>query len=174
MGAVITKQPNGKYARFSSVVDTYTHYNMTKAELKKLMTDSYGKNDYDVKDFEGFLAGRHSYRPEDFYTTVAEMSLSNEDLISARTKLREMGFHGAENWWPAVSWDDDRKEQAKWLMKELSKYMYHFGFQLSIKDNTICLKDTLFDEPDEGFGEIPFVFDNDNCNENFYGEDENM
>lgn len=28
MGAFICKQPNGKYCRFSTVVDTITHYNM--------------------------------------------------------------------------------------------------------------------------------------------------
>lgn len=29
MGAFIAKQPNGLYCRFSTVVDTITHYNMT-------------------------------------------------------------------------------------------------------------------------------------------------
>ena len=32
MGAFICKQPNGKYCRFSTVVDTITHYNMTEDE----------------------------------------------------------------------------------------------------------------------------------------------
>ena len=32
MGAFICKQPNGKYCRFSTVVDTLTHYNMTEDE----------------------------------------------------------------------------------------------------------------------------------------------
>lgn len=30
MGAFIAKQPNGKYCRFSTVVDTVTHINMTE------------------------------------------------------------------------------------------------------------------------------------------------
>ena len=29
MGAFISKQPNGLYCRFSTIVDTITHYNMT-------------------------------------------------------------------------------------------------------------------------------------------------
>lgn len=32
MGAFISKQPNGLYCRFSSVVDCLTHYNMTAEE----------------------------------------------------------------------------------------------------------------------------------------------
>ena len=32
MGAFICKQPNGKYCRFSTVVDTLTHINMTEDE----------------------------------------------------------------------------------------------------------------------------------------------
>ena len=30
MGAFICKQPNGKYCRFSTVVDSITDYNMTE------------------------------------------------------------------------------------------------------------------------------------------------
>jgi hypothetical protein len=32
MGDVIAKQPNGKYARFSTIVDNFTHINMTADE----------------------------------------------------------------------------------------------------------------------------------------------
>lgn len=32
MGSFICKQPNGKYCRFSTVVDTLTHINMTEDE----------------------------------------------------------------------------------------------------------------------------------------------
>ena len=33
MGAYFAKQPNGLFCRFSSVVDTITHYNMTREEV---------------------------------------------------------------------------------------------------------------------------------------------
>ncbi len=36
MGAFISKQPNGKYCRFSTVVDTITNYNMTEKEYIEL------------------------------------------------------------------------------------------------------------------------------------------
>ena len=33
MGAFICKQPNGKYCRFSTIVDCITHYNMTEEDF---------------------------------------------------------------------------------------------------------------------------------------------
>lgn len=171
MGAIITKQPNGKYARFSTVVDTFTHSDMTKEELHQLMEECHGKNDYDVMFFEDFLAGKHSYKPQDFYKVIQDMSLSNETLESAREILKEMGMHNYSNWMPNICWDDNRKEQAKWLMKELSKYMYRFNFKLIVKDGKIYLKDTAFNEEDKetGFDEVEFIFDEKNCDEPFYG-----
>ena len=37
MSGIITKQPNGLYARFSTVVDTFTHMNMTAADYAKVI-----------------------------------------------------------------------------------------------------------------------------------------
>ena len=157
MGAIITKQPNGKYARFSTVVDTFTHSDMTEEELHQLMEECHGKNDYDVMFFE----------------VIQDMSLSNETLESAREILKEMGMHNYSNWMPSICWDDDRKEQAKWIMKELSKYMYRFNFKLIVKNGKIYLKDTAFNEEDKetGFDEVEFIFDEKNCDEPFYGTD---
>lgn len=39
MGAFISKQPNGKYCRFSTVVDTVTHYNMTEEEYIEMCVE---------------------------------------------------------------------------------------------------------------------------------------
>ena len=36
MGAFISRQPNGKICRFSTVVDTVTHWNMTEEEYIEL------------------------------------------------------------------------------------------------------------------------------------------
>jgi|SaaInlStandDraft_4_1057021.scaffolds.fasta_scaffold18643_3 hypothetical protein len=33
MGSRIMKQPNGKFCRWSSIVDSFTHYNYTREEL---------------------------------------------------------------------------------------------------------------------------------------------
>jgi hypothetical protein len=45
MGGLIIKQPNGKYARFSTVVDDFTHINMTADDyinmcVKQAMEDA--------------------------------------------------------------------------------------------------------------------------------------
>lgn len=39
MGAFISKQPNGKYCRFSTVVDTVTDYNMTEEEYIEMCVE---------------------------------------------------------------------------------------------------------------------------------------
>lgn len=45
MGAFIAKQPNGLYCRFSTVVDTITHYNMTFDDyVNDVQIGIYGRN----------------------------------------------------------------------------------------------------------------------------------
>lgn len=39
MGAFIVKQPNGKYARFSTIVDCITDYNMTEEDYIELCVE---------------------------------------------------------------------------------------------------------------------------------------
>jgi hypothetical protein len=39
----IVKQPNGKFARFSEVVDNFTHYDMTKEQAIDLCCDYMGR-----------------------------------------------------------------------------------------------------------------------------------
>ena len=39
MGAFIARQPNGKLCRFSTVVDTVTHWNMTEEDYIEMCAD---------------------------------------------------------------------------------------------------------------------------------------
>lgn len=39
MGSFISKQPNGLYCRFSTVVDCPTHYNMTEEEYIEMCAE---------------------------------------------------------------------------------------------------------------------------------------
>lgn len=77
MGAFIARQPNGLLCRFSSIVDTITHYNMTDedyieycAEIAKenarfdlerrvkpfhLVTDYFVPNNCSVEEFNSYL-----------------------------------------------------------------------------------------------------------------------
>lgn len=45
----ILKQPNGTYARFSTVVDDFTHMNMTRDEALDVCRDYLGRRDADEK-----------------------------------------------------------------------------------------------------------------------------
>lgn len=55
MGAFIVQQPNGLYCRFSSIVDTATHYNMTREAYLNNVTGST-KNRADAEDtLENYL-----------------------------------------------------------------------------------------------------------------------
>lgn len=44
MSKFIAKQPNGLYCRFSTVVYSITHYNMTFDDYVELLMKLYGKN----------------------------------------------------------------------------------------------------------------------------------
>lgn len=44
MGSFIAQQPNGLYCRFSTIVDTVTHYNMTKDDYIEVCKDRVSYN----------------------------------------------------------------------------------------------------------------------------------
>ena len=48
MGAFICRQPNGKLCRFSTVVDTITHYNMTDEEYIEMKAEEARKEAREV------------------------------------------------------------------------------------------------------------------------------
>lgn len=48
MGAFIAKQPNGKYCRFSGVVDCLTHINMTEEDYINLCMEKAKKEAKDI------------------------------------------------------------------------------------------------------------------------------
>lgn len=48
MGAFISKQPNGKYCRFSTVIDTVTDYDMTEEDYIEMCVEKAKKEAKDV------------------------------------------------------------------------------------------------------------------------------
>lgn len=56
---MICKQPNGLYCRFSSVVDTFTHINMTEQEemLKHMRFQRTTLGRLDIKIVDGGIEG---------------------------------------------------------------------------------------------------------------------
>lgn len=78
MGAFISQQPNGKYCRFSTVVDTVTHYNMTVQDYIDLKVAEARQEAIDTirghcKPFSDVL--------ENFNTTNETVDEFNEKLI---------------------------------------------------------------------------------------------
>lgn len=53
MGAFIAKQPNGLYCRFSTIVDTLTHHNMTEDDYIEMCAEKARQEAKDV--LESFL-----------------------------------------------------------------------------------------------------------------------
>lgn len=80
MGAFIARQPNGLLCRFSSVVDTLTHYNMTEEEyieccVEKAREDAKWLLEHNVKPFNRVI---EDFRPinasvEEFNVYLREM-----------------------------------------------------------------------------------------------------
>lgn len=100
MGAFIARQPNGLICRFSTVVDTVTHYNMTEEDyITQVQMWLYGRNrgaaEHEAKDtidnymqpfsevIRRFLP--HNNTREEFLNILREMGDTEtkiEDLIS--------------------------------------------------------------------------------------------
>ena len=81
MGAFISKQPNGKYCRFSTVVDTITHYNMTEEEYIEMCAERARKEARDVLE-------RYT-RP--FQQVIDWFYPNNDTQQQFAEKLKEMG-----------------------------------------------------------------------------------
>jgi len=96
MAAWFFKQPNGKYGRFSTVVDTVTHRNLTKEQLFNVLIEYYGKYDYTVNHFEEFInSSAYSYLPFRMHTfdeVLKAIQSGNETTESAQELLIDMGF----------------------------------------------------------------------------------
>ena len=81
MGAFIARQPNGLLCRFSSVVDTLTHYNMTEDEYIEYCAEKARK------DAKWLL--EHKVKP--FNLVIKEFRPLNMSVEEFNAYLREMG-----------------------------------------------------------------------------------
>lgn len=55
MVGMIAKQPNGLYCRYSSVVDTITHYNFTEEEYLNNITGTVSNREEGIDVLENYL-----------------------------------------------------------------------------------------------------------------------
>lgn len=81
MGAFISKQPNGKYCRFSTVVDTVTDYNMTEQDYIDLKVAEARQEAIDI-------IHRHC---KPFSDVLENFNTTNETVDEFNKKLIEMG-----------------------------------------------------------------------------------
>lgn len=86
MGAIFYKQPNGRYCRYSTVVDCVTDYNMNKYDIIKLFVedaiDSAEKFINDEKNFHNFEELTEKYEdlgPDE--EPLGEMTVKEFELI---------------------------------------------------------------------------------------------
>lgn len=93
MAGFIAKQPNGLYCRFSSIVDTVTHWNMTKEDYVKVIMERGYNKEYAKKEAEEvindylrpFRRVLESFRPindtvEEFTQWVKSVGYKEDDL----------------------------------------------------------------------------------------------
>ena len=87
MGAFISKQPNGLYCRFSTIVDTITHYNMTESDYIEFCIGRYGENGR--SDAEYIL--KNNIVP--FEEVLKSFIPNNETVKEFNNILKEMGYN---------------------------------------------------------------------------------
>lgn len=71
MGSVYYKQPNGRYCRYSTVVDCVTHYNMTEDDILELCIQN--------AIHEAIITGRRYMDDESHFHSFEELVAKYED-----------------------------------------------------------------------------------------------
>lgn len=87
MGAFIARQPNGKFCRFSTVVDTVTHYNMSENDYIEMCAER-------AREEARETLKRHVYCFDYAFQaieTAVENGTSNDDIETINKMLSEMG-----------------------------------------------------------------------------------
>lgn len=105
MAAFISRQPNGLLCRFSTIVDNFTHYNMTDEEYIELCAErartqarkqarEYLKQQFFLKPFES-IAKEHVFgdgtREEilNMYREMGDNDIQLEDIITQEDLIKE-------------------------------------------------------------------------------------
>ena len=85
MPAYIAKQPNGLYCRFSTVVDTVTHTNMTENDVVSLFVERAVKN---AKEEAEYVL---KHRVHDFKEVIEDFMPCNNTIEEIDELVKEMG-----------------------------------------------------------------------------------
>ena len=85
MGSFIARQPNGLLCRFSTIIDTVTHYNMTFEDyVVDVQMGKYGRNRKDAEIIN------HHIKP--FQDVICRFVPNNQTTEEFYAMLKEMGY----------------------------------------------------------------------------------
>ena len=94
MGAIFYKQPNGRYCRYSTVVDCVTDYNMSKYDIIKLFVEDaidraeeFIDNEKNFHKFEELTEKYEDLGPDE--EPLGEMSVKEFESIRKRMEEPE-------------------------------------------------------------------------------------
>ena len=98
MGVFISKQPNGKYCRFSTIIDTITDYNMTEEEYIEMCAERVREEARDVlvnytRPFEwviNYFYPNNTTR-EEFVKILKEMGATEEQIAEITHQHEDKG-----------------------------------------------------------------------------------
>lgn len=82
MGSFICKQPNGLYCRFSTVVDTITHYNMTEEEYIEMCVEKARKEAEDVLE-------NHLYPFEEIKARFTSLNMPSAEFCRILNEMNQ-------------------------------------------------------------------------------------
>lgn len=93
MAGMIAKQPNGLYCRYSSIVDTITHYNFTKEEYLRNITGTVSNREDGIDVLENYL---HPFKEVEELLRLRLSDIESEEeveeLIKDMYKERKEGY----------------------------------------------------------------------------------
>lgn len=90
MGAFIAKQPNGLYCRFSTVVDTVTHYNMSFDDyVNDVQMGKYGR---DKQEAERAAKDTIEHYLKPFQEVIDRFVPNNQTKEEFNQLLEKMGY----------------------------------------------------------------------------------
>lgn len=94
MPAFFFKQPNGKFGRVSTVVDTFTHYNLNKAAFKELVAFHCGTGEYEMAHFDEWIAGKYKFEQDrlrdvsEYFNLLMPLNNTVDEIVD---KVKAMG-----------------------------------------------------------------------------------
>lgn len=87
MGAFIFKQPNGRYGRFSTIVDCPTHFNMTREDYVELLMERNGYNRKRAEEEADDIFAHYLKPYSECLDSFVDNNMTNEEFQDIRYKM---------------------------------------------------------------------------------------